>query len=135
VKEVIKISHQTIDIGHTDSPHTVEVKTPDLPSAFLLSVSDEYTIAHSDRGDSSEARDVERMISMGNVLTAVIILNGRLAGTWNKARKINSVEIRLNPFRKLNTDEQEALESEPAWYGGVVDCENGGYDETALLFW
>jgi hypothetical protein len=97
-----------------------EVKTLDSPSALLLSVYDEYTIAYRDRGDISEARDVERMLSMGNALTAVIILNGRVAGTWNKVRKKNSVEIRLNPFRTPDKDEQEALESEVGRYGKFV---------------
>jgi len=97
-----------------------EVTTPKIPSAFLLSIYDEYTIAYKDRGDLSEARDIERMISMGNALTAVIILNGKVAGTWNKALKKNTIEIRLNPFRDLNKDEQEALESEIARYGKFV---------------
>ena len=97
-------------------PHE-DMKTQDSPSAFLLSVYDEYIIAYHDRGDISKARDIERMISMGNALTAVIILNGRAAGTWNKVRKKNSVEIRLNPFRALNNNEQEAIESEIERYG------------------
>jgi len=90
---------------------------PEPPPALLLSIYDEYTIAYKDRGVISEARDIERMISMGNALTAVIVLNGRVAGTWNRTSKNNIVEIRLNPFRKLDGDEQEALESEVARYG------------------
>ncbi len=87
------------------------------PFALLLSIYDEYTIAYKDRGVISAARDIERMISMGNALTAVIILNGKVAGTWNKALKKNTVEIKLSPFREFNKDEQEALESEVARYG------------------
>ncbi|WP_440947357.1 winged helix DNA-binding domain-containing protein [Methanosarcina sp. T3] len=94
--------------------------TPKMPSAFLLSIYDEYTIAYKDRSDISEARDIEKMISMGNALTAVIILNGKVAGTWDKTSKKNIIEIRLNPFRKLKKDEQEALESEVARYGKFV---------------
>jgi len=97
------------------SAHT-KVATSKALSAFLLSIYDEYTIAYKDRSDISEARDIERMISMGNALTAVIILNGKVAGTWNKAFKKDKVEIRLSPFRKFNKDEQEALESEAARY-------------------
>jgi hypothetical protein len=36
---------------------------------ILLSIYDEYTIAYKDRGDISEERDIEKMISMGNALT------------------------------------------------------------------
>jgi len=93
---------------------------PDPPSALLLSVYDEYTIAYTDRSDISESRDIERMIAMGNALTAVIVLNGKVAGTWHKALKKDSVDISLNPFRKLDNGEREALESEVARYGKFV---------------
>ncbi|MCC4771461.1 winged helix DNA-binding domain-containing protein [Methanosarcina sp. DH2] len=101
-------------------PAHEEVTIPKSPSAFLLSIYDEYTIAYKDRSDISKARDIERMISMGNALTAVIILNGKVAGTWNKALKKSTFEIRLNPFRQLKEDEQEALGSEVIRYGKFV---------------
>lgn len=97
-------------------PHS-ETAIPNAPRALLLSMYDEYTIAYHDRSDISDARDIERMISMGNALTAVILLNGRVAGTWKRAMKKDSVEIRLNPFRELDNDEQEAVEREVARYG------------------
>jgi hypothetical protein len=100
--------------------NNTKITTQKSPFALLLSIYDEYTIAYKDRGAISEARDIERMISMGNALTAAIILNGKVAGTWNKALKKNTVEIRLNPFRKFSEDEQEALESEVARYGKFV---------------
>jgi hypothetical protein len=89
-----------------------KLKIPNSPSALLLSIYDEYTIAYKDRSDISEARDIERMISMGNALTAVIILDGKVAGTWKKSLKKNTVEINLNPFEKFNEDEQNAIEAE-----------------------
>ena len=88
-----------------------------VPFSFLLSIYDEYTIAYKDRTDISEAQDIERMISKGNALTAVIILNGKVVGTWKKVLKKNTVEIRLNPFRKLDKEELEAIEFEVARYG------------------
>jgi hypothetical protein len=90
---------------------------PDPPAALLLSVYDEYTIAYKDRSDISEARYIERMISMGNALTAVIVLNGKVAGTWHRATRNNSVEISVTPFREPDKAEQEALEAEVARYG------------------
>ena len=74
-------------------PSHPETTIPDAPSALLLSIYDEYTIAYNDRSDISDARDIERMIVMGNALTAVIVLNGKVAGTWKRAMKRDSVEI------------------------------------------
>ena len=90
------------------------------PCALLLSIYDEYTIAYKDRSVISEGRDIERMISLGNALTAVIILKGKVAGAWKRSLKKNMVEIRLNPFRELDRDEQEALEAEVVRYGKFV---------------
>lgn len=97
-----------------------KTKAQKPPFALLLSIYDEYTISYKDRGDISGARDIERMISMGNALTAVIILDGKVAGTWNKALKKSTVEFRLNSFRKMSKEEQKALESEVARYGKFV---------------
>ena len=116
----LELEQATFDSKIYWFPTNTNVTAPQLPSAFLLSIYDEYTIAYKDRSDISEARDIERMISRGNALTAVIILNGKVAGTWGKALRKNTVEIRLNPFRNLNKEEQEALESEVARYGKFV---------------
>ena len=98
----------------------METKVPDPPRALLLSIYDEYSIAYRDRSAISEQRDIERMISMGNALTAVIVLNGKVAGSWRKTMKSDSVEIRLNPFHPLDDDQAEAVETEVARYGKFV---------------
>ena len=90
---------------------------PDPPTALLLSVYDEYTIAYKDRSDLSEAREIERMIARGNSFPAVLILDGKVAGTWNKRMKSQALEIRLDPFRILDDEEQEAVEAEASRYG------------------
>jgi hypothetical protein len=102
------------------SPPSAKVESLKSRSTFLLSIYDEYTIAYKDRSDLSEARDVERMISMGNALTAVISLNGKVAGTWKKTITKNRIEIRLHPFREFTKREQKELESEVARYGKFV---------------
>lgn len=98
-------------------PAGMEKTALQVPSAFLLSIYDEYAIAYKDRSDISEAQDIERMISKGNALTSVIILNGKVVGSWKKVLKKNKIEITLNPFRKLDKEEFEALEYEVARYG------------------
>jgi hypothetical protein len=89
--------------------------------AFLLSIYDEYTIAYKDRSDISEKRDIERMISMGNALTAVIILSGKAVGSWKRILKENSIEIKLNPFEKLNEDTLELIKKAAEKYGKFLN--------------
>jgi hypothetical protein len=89
--------------------------------AFLLSIYDEYTIAYKDRSDISENRDIERMISMGAALTAVIILDGKAVGTWKKVLKEDSIEIKLNPFKKLDKDKLELIKKAAENYGNYLN--------------
>jgi hypothetical protein len=92
----------------------VKMESSKLRSTFLLSIYDEYTIAYKDRSDLGEARDTERMLSMGNALTAVIILKGKVAGTWKKRSAKKRIEITLQPFRKLIRTQWQELRSEVA---------------------
>jgi hypothetical protein len=89
-------------------------------NAFLLSIYDEYTIAYKDRSDISAARDIEKFITMGNALTAVIIINGKAAGTWRRKLAKDKVTVKTNLFRKLNRGEQKALGKAVQTYGNFL---------------
>jgi hypothetical protein len=85
-------------------------------NAFLLSIYDEYTIAYRDRSDLSSERYVEKLIRMGNALTAVIVIDGQIAGTWKRKVDKGKAEVSTNLFRKLNKAEQIALQKAETSY-------------------
>jgi len=91
--------------------------------AFLLSIYDEYTIAYRDRTDISNERYLEKMFSMGNSLTAAMVIDGVVAGSWKRVLKKSSVEIALSPFRKVNRTEREAVEQAARRYGDFLNKE------------
>lgn len=86
------------------------------PTAYLLSIYDEYTIAYKDRSALGGERYVEQFISMGNALTAVIILDGLIVGTWKRSLKKNSVEIKLSLLKKITQAEYKAIEQAAELY-------------------
>jgi hypothetical protein len=94
---------------------------PKPPKAFLFSIYDEYTIAYKDRSATGADRYIEKFLSMGNALTAVIILNGKAIGSWKRILKKSTVEITLNPFEDLNKRDFEALEKEAKAYGKFLN--------------
>src|SRR5438105_15228611 len=53
-------------------------------SAYLLSVFDEYTIAYTDRSALGDERPLEKLLLLGAAFTAVIIMDGKIAGTWKR---------------------------------------------------
>lgn len=76
-------------------------------SAFFLSIYDEYSIAYKDRTDMSEEKYIEKFISMGNALTGIMLLDGKVMGTWKKELKKDTISITLSPMRSLTTSEKE----------------------------
>ena len=116
-----QLAHEIID-GKTYwfSPNTRTVK-PKALTALLLSIYDEYTIAYKDRSALSEERFIEKLLSMGNALTSVLILDGKLAGTWKRVVKKERVEIMTNPFGQLRKDEHEAVKAAATRYGEFLE--------------
>ncbi len=112
-----QLAHEIID-GKTYwfSPNTKTVK-PKAPAVLLLSIYDEYTIAYKDRSALGGERYAEKLLAMGNALTSVLILDGKIAGTWKRVIKKGRVEIMTNPFRPLRKEEHEAIKAAAVGYG------------------
>ncbi len=112
-----KLVEETLD-GKTYwfSPHARAPKQKS-PTAFLLSIYDEYIIAYKDRSALGGERYVEKLLSMGNALTAVLIHDGKIVDTWKRVIKKDTVIVTARPFRKLTIIEKEALESATRRYG------------------
>ena len=98
-------------------------RTPPPPPALLLSIYDEYTIAYRDRSDLGDARDVERMLSMGNASTSVIVLDGKVAGTWRRKIAGRRVTVSLAPFAKPGVAHRAALEAQVRRLASFLDRE------------
>jgi len=114
------LDHATFDDRTYFFPPKRDDSIRDPPLALLLPIYDEYILAYKDRSDISQAREIEKMIVRGNEMTAVIVLAGKVAGTWRKSTLRDSVEIRLNLFREPDGDEAKALELEVDRYGRFV---------------
>ncbi len=90
------------------------------PQAFLLSIYDEYTIGYKDRTALGEQRYFEKLILMGNALTAVMVLDGKIVGTWKKETQRKQIRIKLNPFKQLEVGERDAFEKSAERYGKFI---------------
>ncbi len=79
------------------------------PTAYLLSIYDEYTIGYRDRSAISDAAAGEILAGMGNALQNVIVLDGRVVGTWRRTLGKEKLGVELNPFRALSEEERVAV--------------------------
>lgn len=85
------------------------------PSALLLPVYDEYTVAYRDRSAVLSPADAGR--SGNGIFRHVIVINGRVAGTWGRTLKKGSVVITPSPFAKFSRAEARAIAAAADRYG------------------
>jgi hypothetical protein len=101
------------------SPDAV-LENPGRLRALLLSLYDEYTVAYKDRSAQDVERRIERLISMGNALTSVLVLNGRIAGTWKRVLDKARVEVLVRPFSELRKAEKESIAAAASGYAAFL---------------
>jgi Winged helix DNA-binding domain len=114
------LAHEVVDDKRYWFSPNADVVQSRSPTALLLSIYDEYTIAYKDRSALGGERYIERLLAMGNALTSVLILEGKIAGTWKRIVKKGNIEIMMNPFRPLCRDEIEALRKAALRYGDFL---------------
>jgi hypothetical protein len=79
------------------------------PTAYLLSIYDEYISSYADRGAMVAAQDAARLQALGNALTGIIVLEGQVAGTWKRTLSRAGVAVTPDLFRHLSPPEQAAV--------------------------
>ncbi len=113
-----RLAQETIDgKNYWYSPDTKVAKTE---KAHMLSIYDEFTIAYKDRTALGGERYVEKMLSSGNALTAVIVINGMIIGNWKRALKKDTAEVTLNLYRELNKKENNLLQKATDEYSAFL---------------
>ncbi len=100
-------------------PSTPPAATDLSEANFLLPNYDEYFIGFKDR---SAILDPEYTVDEGRgMLSHVIILRGKVAGSWQRSITKAKVNFHLKPFRKLNEADQLALERQMQHYARFYD--------------
>jgi hypothetical protein len=85
---------------------------------LLLPAFDEYTVAYADR---SIAADPSILPSISHGLAANILVNGRIAGTWNRTLLSDgTLALSPSPLRILNRKEQTDLAQAAGRYAAFV---------------
>jgi hypothetical protein len=83
--------------------------TPASPSAYLLSIYDEYVSGYKDHSAIGGDEVGARLMALGSALRFIIVIDGRIAGTWRRTLRKDAVVIETDLFRPLTEDEQHAV--------------------------
>jgi hypothetical protein len=87
------------------------------PTAYLLSVYDEFLIGYADRSMIAAPEVIAKLFTMGAALTYVVVIDGQIVGSWRRMLNKEAVNIEIHPFRKLTKAEQRAVATAAQRYG------------------
>jgi hypothetical protein len=92
----------------------------DPPRAYLLSVYDEYISGYKDRSAIADADVGAMLFTMGNALTHVVVVDGRIVGSWRRTLSKNEVSVETNIFLSLTEAQQQAISAAARRFGDFV---------------
>jgi hypothetical protein len=98
------------------------------PSVYLLPAFDEYLISYSDRKIILEDKNTQSLLKSGKlslihsngIFKPIIVLNGKVVGTWKKQSYRNKVALTNIMFKKLSKEENNLLLESSKLYGNFI---------------
>ena len=78
-------------------------KRPAGPSVELLPPFDPYLMGHSSRDHIVEAGNVSKVSRVAGWISAVVLVDGRVAGTWSHVAAKDTLRITVEPFQRLGS--------------------------------
>jgi hypothetical protein len=91
------------------------------PTAYLLSVYDEYIIGYADRSAIATAEVAAKLFTMGNALTAVVVVEGQIMGTWKRTLGKDEVLVQIGYLSRVTKAEQRSIGVAAQRYGEFLE--------------
>jgi Winged helix DNA-binding domain len=104
----------------------IEEKKWNSPHVALLSWFDEYVIAYKDRSAAFDPATKKFIQNPKNgIYTAVILIDGKIAGNWKRTFVKGKVNVEVKPFRTYNKKEKTELDAVIQKYSRFVGVSQG----------
>ena len=89
-------------------------------TAHLLSIYDEYLSGYRDRSAVVSPTIAARDAAMGNALTSIVVVDGRIVGTWRRSVKTGGVAVKVELFGRLTQAQRGAVATAVRRYGAFL---------------
>jgi hypothetical protein len=90
------------------------------PTVYLLPGFDEYLLSYRDRSASLDPVYAKKLNAGGGVFSSTIVVEGRVAGTWKRTFKNDTVVITESLFASLSKAQNRALSAAVERYSRFV---------------
>ena len=89
-------------------------------TAYLLPAWDEFTVGYRDRSDILDPKYATRVNAGGGVLKPVVVIGGRVVGTWQRTIAKGEVAVTPTWFTRLDRAATEAFDAAVDRYAGFL---------------
>ena len=89
-------------------------------TAFLLPAYDEYLLGYKDRNAVLEPHHAQQVAPGGGVFRPIVVIDGRVVGTWRQKRKKHSIAIIWRPFESLSPAQHDTIVGAAARYSDYI---------------
>jgi hypothetical protein len=87
----------------------------------LLPAFDEYMVAYKNRDAALDPDQKNRAITSNGIFKPIVVINGRVVGTWQRTLKKDRVLLELSLLAPIQTAEKEAIAEKAAMFGQYLD--------------
>jgi len=118
-----QLQHETLvgaEYWFSSSATPINAK-PATPKAFLLSVYDEYIIGYHDRRMIAAPDIATKLFTMGNALTAVVVVDGQIVGTWRRTLQKNAAVVEIDYLTRVTKAQQRMVATAAQRYGEFLE--------------
>jgi hypothetical protein len=92
-------------------------------SPCLLPKFDPFLLGHKDRSRFVNDTFLKRVYRKAGDIVAVLLVNGRIAGSWTSKKTKKKLTVYINPFEKLEAETQIELKRVVKSFGEFMDVE------------
>ncbi len=93
----------------------------DNPTVHLLPAFDEFLLGYRDRSAVLDAAHADKVVPGGNgVFKPLLVVEGRVVGTWKPTVRRGTVQVALHPFAPLDPAHRAATHKAAARYGAFL---------------
>jgi hypothetical protein len=86
-----------------------EPETDASPAAYLLAGFEEYILGYKDRSASLDNQHTQQVATRGGIFYPVMVLHGRVVGTWKRTFKKEAVLVETRPLEPLTEADEQAF--------------------------
>ncbi len=116
-----QLLHETVDNQIYWFSESMTLAEGTSQTAYLLPNFDEYTVGYKDRSILLDSLHMNKVDARGSsLLNNVIVLDGRVVGTWKRTLKKDEVLVTLNPFTSLSKAEKDVVAASVEQYGAFL---------------